>query len=77
MMLTCPRCMQGDIRHVRIKATSEELFTCDDCDAAWFRLDAIGREPWARLEACLCDRGLPELWSELELVADDGGDRWD
>jgi uncharacterized Zn finger protein len=31
----CPRCEQGPIVHVVLRATGETLLVCAECDATW------------------------------------------
>ena len=45
----CPHCNQGWIRRFRVRATDTELYSCDECEAAWGSVaemvaDGISRE---------------------------------
>lgn len=68
-MSICPRCEQGEIRKVRVKATNEQLFVCDECEATWRRAEAIGKEPWIDFGTHLRERGLKPGWDEVEMLS--------
>jgi transposase-like protein len=67
-MLICPRCEHGEIRKVRVKAINEQLFVCDECEAAWVRHEAVGLEPWVDFGTYLRANGLKPVWDEVEIL---------
>lgn len=61
----CPRCEQGSIVHVVLKATGEMLLVCQECDATWLNESEISLLAFEDFETILESKGLPPLWSEL------------
>jgi len=61
----CPRCEQGSIVHVVLRAAGEMLLVCQECDAAWRNESDISRAAFEDLGTILEAKGLPPLWSEL------------
>ncbi|GEL99387.1 hypothetical protein CTE05_29340 [Cellulomonas terrae] len=70
MSSPCPRCHQGSVDRYLLVATSEQLFVCDECEAAWpdDRIDLIA---FSQLTDVTEDRGLTPLWTELRKLGDD------
>lgn len=66
--MLCPRCEQGDVIEVRVKANGIHLFVCQECEASWFLFEKIGVEPFIDYGTYMEGLGLPPLWSELEVV---------
>ena len=39
--MLCPRCEKGDVVAARIKATSEQIFVDQECEATWLSREEI------------------------------------
>ncbi len=68
--MLCPRCEQGDIVKVRVKANGVCLFVCQECEASWFSSEKVGVEAFVDYVTYMEGLGLPPLWSELEIISD-------
>ncbi|SEI21312.1 hypothetical protein SAMN05216581_4449 [Pseudomonas asplenii] len=66
--MICPRCEQGDIYNVRVRATGEHLYLCRECDATWFSVEKIGVEKFFDYGAYMEECGLEPLWNELDYI---------
>jgi len=69
-MLVCPRCEQGVVVAVRVRATDARLFVCKECEATWLAREAIGTTPWQDFGTYLRAQGASPVWTEVE-IADD------
>lgn len=67
--MLCPRCEQGDIAKVRVKKTSEIIYVCMECEAAWLKAESIGVEPFFDFGSHMMGIGLEPLWSEVFIVS--------
>jgi FMN phosphatase YigB (HAD superfamily) len=68
-MIACPRCEgQGQIREYQILSTGQHLLVCDECDATWFSIDAIGKQPWADFFTTLDEQGIPRTHDQWKLL---------
>lgn len=72
-MLSCPRCDgQCEVKKVRVLADGELLYLCDECDATWFHRESVKiGTPWVQFTAHMEKKGLPALWSEIEVTLTD------
>ncbi len=64
--IRCPRCNQGLLSCLKIKAAELTIFACEECDAIWFSSDLIGKEPHLDLSTYLESLGLKNGWAEVE-----------
>lgn len=62
----CPGCDQGWVVPVRIKATGQLLYICEECETTWFSEDGVGRDTPANFTNYMESIGLKGLWSELD-----------
>ena len=70
--MECPECGQGWIEQVRVKATDEILYVCEECDATWFKQEHIGLpEEGCNFETHLLKKGLSHLRDEVEVLCRD------
>jgi uncharacterized Zn finger protein len=69
--MRCPRCDgQGIVRHAIVKATSQPIFICDECDAVWFSVDDVATSRAIDFRTYVSQFGLEGLWSELAILDD-------
>ena len=67
--MVCPRCDgQGDVIKVRIIATGEIVFLCDECDALWRQGTPIVVKSFTDFSTYVGQYGLKALWNEIERV---------
>ncbi len=66
VFIECPRCGQGSVAAYSVKATSEVVQVCDECDAVWTTEVEPNATGFMTLEEFLAERCLPPLWDELE-----------
>ena len=64
--LECPRCQQGAIEIMRIKATLELIWICEECEASWSSQEKISANTFHDYGTIMESRGLKTLWTELE-----------
>lgn len=64
----CPRCGQGTVRHVRLKALGITAYLCDECDALWQHREEIGPGGFVDFGTFMQARGRPGLWSEVTVL---------
>jgi ribosomal protein L37AE/L43A len=62
----CPRCAQGAIRAMKIKANGQALWVCDECEATWSSETNRSLSDFKDLGQTLEGFGLAPLWSALE-----------
>ena len=68
-MISCPRCEgQGRILEYRILSSGKHLFVCDECDATWFSMDVIGKDPWSDFFTWIDEQGIPRTHDQWELL---------
>ena len=65
MVLSCPRCGQGNVATYRVHVTGERVSVCDECDALWPDGVTIGPTGFEDLTDFLRAQGRPGDWSEL------------
>lgn len=68
--MLCPRCAQGDICKVQIKLNKKILYVCQECEATWFSVEAIGVEDFVDFGIYMEGLGLQPLWSSLVVLPD-------
>lgn len=68
MKAWCPRCNQGWFLAARIKATSETVAVCEECEATWIEGKPIVFETYVDMSTMLKAKGLSGTWSDLNLV---------
>jgi hypothetical protein len=61
----CPRCGQGAVQHMLVRANRKHVFVCDECEATWFDAEKIAFPGHVDLGIYLRSLGLLPLWSEL------------
>jgi ribosomal protein L37AE/L43A len=66
IVLECPRCQQGAIKPMRIKATLEPIWICEECEASWSSQEKISANTFQDYGAIMESKGLKPLWTELE-----------
>lgn len=67
-MLECPRCDgQGSVMKAEIVKKNTTIFICDECEATWFSLAAIGTEPWVDYGTYMQEQRLSLAWDELTI----------
>jgi hypothetical protein len=69
-LVICSVCEEGRIEQVRVNATDEIVYVCEECDALWFDPELIGRGG-TNLEAHLSGKGLSALRDEVEVLSRD------
>jgi hypothetical protein len=70
-MLICPRCDgQGSVLKAQIKKTREMIFICDECDAMWLSLEAVGSQPWVDFGTYMEEKALSPTWEEIEILGE-------
>lgn len=70
-MLVCPRCDgQGSVMNAQVVRNNTTIFVCDECDATWFSLEAIGSEPWVDYGTYMEEQGLSPTWDELNILGE-------
>lgn len=63
--MLCPYCRQGEILSALVKKINEKIMICDECDTVW--LGRVDKDIGLNMHAFMASRGLPPLWSELEV----------
>lgn len=64
----CPRCDgQGHVLKARIVRTGDNIFVCDECDAAWSSEDEIATKSFVDFGTMMEGMGLPPYWEELAI----------
>jgi len=58
---------------VRVNATGEMIFLCEECDAVWLSADAVGQSPWLDFGSYMSRFGLKGLWAEVTMLDDGSG----
>jgi hypothetical protein len=58
----CPRCEQGTIKTMRVRATGEVVRLCDECDATWGHPSF---DTFEDLRSYLRERGITGNWDQL------------
>jgi len=63
--MLCPRCEQGDVAKVQIKKTGQDMYVCQECEAAWLSTADIGLKQFVDFGTYMEELGLLPLWDEL------------
>ncbi len=67
--MICPRCdEQGVVLKAEVRTTGEILHVCDECEATWFNIEAIGRDAFVDFSIYMEEIGLPPLWSSIYVL---------
>jgi uncharacterized Zn finger protein len=66
--MECPRCGQGTVLEVQIKAFSGTLYLCDECEALWMNKDAISPSEFVDFGTYMQQHGRSGSWSELSIL---------
>ncbi len=67
--MVCPRCDdQGNVIAVRIIATGENVFLCDECDALWRKDVPVSVDSFVDFSTYVDQFGLKGRWDEIEAV---------
>ena len=68
-LIACPRCEgHGQIREIQILSTGKHVFVCSECDATWFGIDDIGKQPWGDFFTMLSEQGIPSTHNQWRLL---------
>ena len=67
----CARLDDGVVNRARVRQTGTIIYVCEECDATWLDGDAIRRDNWQDLQACLSTLGVQGRWSQLEDVEEE------
>lgn len=70
LKMLCPRCKQSEIVAAKIRATGGRIFVCQECEATWFSPEEISSKKFLDLGLYMEEVGLPPLWDELIVLAD-------
>jgi transcription elongation factor Elf1 len=62
----CPRCNQGSVLTMKVHANGLILYVCDECEATWRNVQAIGPQGFVDYGTLMNELGLLPLWSQLE-----------
>jgi transposase-like protein len=69
MKTWCPRCNEGWVIDVRIRARGEIVYVCEECEALWTDPQKIDLSNFTDMAAYLRVFGLKGDWNELERVS--------
>jgi hypothetical protein len=72
--MLCPRCdHQGTVVAVRINATGEVVWLCDECDALWPSNVPITQDNFVDFASYVKPLGLNGRWSEVTVLDEKNG----